>query len=145
MLVTSSLMLFMSSFVSAQDIGNNARVYFIGKISIHEHNKSLTENLLEDAFSKVNIFIDTSLVCKLGEQKYSVHNVLMGKHSFSAQAGGKKTRKHTQEIFINVEEGSNYYLQLNGSGRDIFFVKVSEDFGQKIIATLKKDKNCNTE
>ena len=70
MLVTSWLMLFMNSFVSARDIGNNAKIYFIGKISVHKPNKSLTQNLLEDALSRVNIFIDTSLVCKLGEQKY---------------------------------------------------------------------------
>ncbi len=144
MLVTFWLTLFINSFVSAQDIGNKGKIYFIGKISIHEPNKSLTENLLEDALSRVNIFIDTSLVCKLGEQKYSVHDVPVGKHGFSAQSSGKKTRKHTQEIFINVEAGSNYYLQLNANGRDIFFVKVSEDFGQKIIATMKKDKTCST-
>ena len=131
MLVAFCLTLFLNSFVSAQNIGSNGTIYFIGKISVHEPNKSLTQNLLEDALSKVNIFIDTSLVCKLGEQKYSVHDVPVGKHGFSAQSSGKKTRKHTQEIFINVEAGSNYYLQLNANGRDIFLSKFQKILDKK--------------
>jgi hypothetical protein len=91
MLVAFCLTLFLNPFVLAQNIGSNNKIYFIRKISIHEPNKSLTQNLMEeDALSKVNIFIDTSLICKLHKQKYLVHDVQVGKHGFSAQSSGKK-------------------------------------------------------
>lgn len=61
------------------------------------------------AFSAV---IDDTLVCKLNNRRYSVHEVSPGKHEFKAQFAGKKGKKKAEIAVIDVEAGKTYYIQM---------------------------------
>ena len=61
------------------------------------------------AFSAI---IDDTLVCKLNNRRYSVHQVSPGRHEFKAQFGGKKGKKKAEIAVIDVEAGKTYYIQM---------------------------------
>lgn len=61
------------------------------------------------AFSAI---VDDTLVCKLNNRRYSVHQVSPGRHEFKAQFGGKKGKKKAEIAIIDVEAGKTYYIQM---------------------------------
>lgn len=62
-----------------------------------------------EAFSAI---IDDERVCKLNNNRYSVHKVSPGEHKFKAQYAGKKGKKRAEVAFIEIEAGKTYYISM---------------------------------
>jgi hypothetical protein len=92
------------------------------------------------------VFIDDAIVCKINNKRYSTHTIPAGKHIFSAQFAGKKSKEKAERIEIEMEEGKEYYIQLifqNGIlVNNIYCQEVTKSSAAKILASLKQDP-CN--
>lgn len=92
------------------------------------------------------VFIDDSVVCKLNNKRYSIHEVAPGTHRFSVQFAGKNSKDKAERIEINTEGGKTYYIQLifqNGMIKNnLYCQEVTESSAKTILGNLKED-SCN--
>ena len=130
--------IFISNSISAQTAmpssEGNAKVYF----------------LRSDGFPPVlatyNVFLDEALVCKVGNKRFSIHNVTPGSHVITSQIIGSKPGKKADRDKKEMEAGKTYYIQLHYK-HGIFSNKlktkeISEEAAKKIMAISKENKNC---
>jgi hypothetical protein len=93
-----------------------------------------------------NAFIDDSLVCKLNNNCYSVHNVTSGQHIFQVRADGAKPKKKNSNIVLQIEPGQSYYFTLNVTNHmytaTLMLVEVTVNTAKKMLPALKEDKHC---
>ena len=91
-------------------------------------------------------FIDDQLVCKLNNKRYSLHEVAPGKHKFTVQFAGKKSKKRAEPIYIEMEAGKTYYVQmLFQTGfikNNLYCQEVTKSSADAIMPTLKEDTKC---
>lgn len=92
------------------------------------------------------VFIDDTVVCKLNNKRYSIHDVQPGTHSFSVQFAGKKSKEKAERIEITVEPGKTYYIQLIFQGgmfvNNLYCQEVTENSAKKVLPDLQEDKKC---
>ena len=92
------------------------------------------------------VFIDDSMVCKLNNKRFSIHNIPPGKHTFSVQFAGKISKEKSEKIEINIEMGRTYYIQLlfqsGFFANNIYCQEVTESSAKTIIGKLAEDNKC---
>jgi hypothetical protein len=81
-------------------------------------------------------YLDKTLLCKLGEATYSVHEVEPGEHRFHVQYKGKIKSSPDTELLVNLESGKRYYISVNiktkAFGKGSFYCEqLSEEEGEK--------------
>ena len=142
-IVTLACYLFSCIFSAAYaKVSDSAIVFLIGDVRSHEHTKGIGDNLIDDLLTRANVFMDTLLLCKLPEQRYSQHKIPAGNHNFSAQQGGKKKNKHIKGVQMEIKAGGIYYFQIYGTDNDMYLVNITKDFAQKVAASLKPASKC---
>lgn len=91
-------------------------------------------------------FIDEALVCKLNNKKYSIHEVMPGKHTFTVQFAGKNAKAKAEPISINIEAGKTYYIQMVfQSGfvkNNLYCQEVTESSAKTILIECEEDTKC---
>jgi hypothetical protein len=91
-------------------------------------------------------FIDGNLTCKLSNNRYSIHEVQVGKHDVFFQLRGLKLLKETQKLEIQVEEGKITYVQFFLDDEFLsfkFYAKeISEENAKDSMTKLKEDAKC---
>lgn len=94
-------------------------------------------------------FINDTLVCKLNNNRYSIHDVKPGKHEISVQYYGKESKDKAEPISINVEAGKTYYIQITqqakGLTQRIFPQEITESSTARLLEKCKMDANCKVE
>ncbi len=93
------------------------------------------------------VFMDDVILCRINNKRFSMHNVAPGKHSFSSQFAGKKSKEKAEKIEIDVEAGKTYYIQLIFQGgafvNNLYCQEVTENSAKKVLPTLQQDKKCD--
>lgn len=91
-------------------------------------------------------FIDGKLVCKLHNKKYSIHEVLVGKHECSVQFSGTKSKEKAEKFEVNVEKGKTTYVQLVFETgffiNKIYCEEVTENTAKMKMEKMKEDTEC---
>ena len=91
------------------------------------------------------VFIDDSVVCKLNNKRFSIHDVAPGTHRFSVQFAGKSSKEKAERIEIEIEAGKTYYIQLIfQSGlvkNNLYCQEVTKSSANTMLDKLKED-NC---
>ncbi len=137
----SSLVILMSNSlfgqdqnVSADSSSQNGKVYFMRSTGF------------QGSASAFTVFIDDTLVCKLNNKRYSIHEVAPGTHHFSSQFAGKKSKEKAERIEINVEAGKTYYIELIFQPglfiNNLYCQEVTESSAKRFLPDLKEDKKC---
>jgi hypothetical protein len=92
------------------------------------------------------VFIDDAIVCRLNNKRYSIHSLSPGKHVFSSQFAGKKSKEKAERIEIDAEAGKTYYIQLifqpGFVANNLYCQEVTENSAKKVLPGLEQDKNC---
>lgn len=92
------------------------------------------------------VFIDDTVVCKLNNKRFSIHNVASGIHSFSVQFAGKTSKEKAERIEINIEAGKTYYIQLifqsGFFANNLYCQEVTENSAKTIMNKLTEDNKC---
>lgn len=96
--------------------------------------------------SAFNIFMDDALICKLNNNKYSVHSVQPGVHKFQVRFDGNSTRKKIQVLELNFEAGESYYINVEALERGFVntlnLIEVTANTFKKMSPGLKEDNSC---
>jgi hypothetical protein len=92
-------------------------------------------------------YLDNVLLCKLGEGKYSVHEVEPGEHKIHAQYKGKIKSTPETELTVNLESGKTYYVSVNiktkAFGKGSFYCEqLTEEEGKKRAEAFSLDNKC---
>ena len=96
--------------------------------------------------SAFNIFMDDELICKINNNKYSVHSVASGVHRFQIRFDGHSTRKKIKLLELNIESGESYYINVEALERgfvnSLDLIEVTENTFKKMSPGLTEDSNC---
>ena len=105
------LVLFSPLAVEAQDTASFAKVYFIREPTPLPH-----EGLLQYALNYLKVYIDTTLVCSLNEQRFSIHYVPAGKHKIRVYPRSTNPKLYSHEKTMLAQAGKTYYVALDFRG-----------------------------
>lgn len=97
--------------------------------------------------SAFKMFIDGKFVCKLNNKKYSIHEVVAGKHNCFVKGGKKKSGENAEKFEVQVEAGKITYVQLIYElgffkSYRLYCEKVAEDLAKKKIEQMSEDTKC---
>lgn len=129
-------------------------ILFVLPIYAQDHYEEVSENeaivyfLRSSGFTgsatAFNAFIDSKLACKLNNKRYSVHNISEGTHRFAVQAAGKKMKKKTSSIELQIVNGKEYYFQIilktGFWGSKLVCQEITENSAKQMMKNLKEDK-----
>jgi hypothetical protein len=124
---------------------------FAVQFQVQAQNEKATVYLLRpsgpDEFVPYFTYLDTSLLCKLGNGRYSVHEVDPGEYKMHAQYKGKIKTSPETELPINFEAGKTYYIQISIStkafGKGKFYCEqLSLEDEKEVLGSLIEDKKC---
>lgn len=92
------------------------------------------------------VAIDDDVVCKLNNNRYSVHDVKVGEHVFTVQLNMKENAKTMRPLTLDIVEGKTYYVEL------IYITKftkveyycniIPEADAQALMKKMEQDKDC---
>ncbi len=94
------------------------------------------------ALLNMKIYIDGSLICKLKNNAFSIHNMPAGEHTISVKSGGLPEAS-LPAVKITVVKDKPNYIQLLNTPR-LFAQEVSENSAKIVLKRLKKVENCDT-
>ncbi len=98
------------------------------------------------AATNFKAFIDETLVCKINNDRFSVHDVAPGKHTCSVQFGGKESKKGAEKLEVVVEAGKITYVQvvvkLGVFVNNTYCKLLTDAEGKDKMTVLKPDKSC---
>jgi hypothetical protein len=133
---TIMLLIFALTIASSSKAQNKtAKIYFIRSTGF------------QGSVSAFTAFIDKEFVCKLNNNKFSIHEVNAGEHTFTVQFAGKKPKEKAEPIIINAEEGKTYYIQMIiQSGmfvNNLYCQEVTENSAKTVLAKCIEDEKCD--
>jgi len=92
------------------------------------------------------MFIDEILVCRLANNTYSAHLVAPGKHRFSVQFAGKKSKEKSEKLEVNIEAGKKYFIQITFEGgafiNNVYCQEITENSAKQAFKKLKLAESC---
>lgn len=98
---------------------------------------------------RFNIFIDKKLVCKIHNNRYSIHEIEPGEHNFAIQAVGEELDAGAikRSKTINVTAGKNFYFIINtastGMGVQLLsFEEIMESSYKRSVKDLELENEC---
>lgn len=126
-------------------------VLFAAQFQLNAQNETATVYLLRppgpDGGVPYFTYLDDELLCKVGNGRFSVHQVNAGDHQIHAQYRGKISSSPEVRLPLNLEPGKTYYVMIvvftnNFSGGGHFCVELSETSGKKMLGLLEENKEC---
>jgi len=124
---------------------------FIVQFQIQAQNEKANVYLLRpagpDDFVPYFTYFNQKLVCKLGNGRYSSHQIEPGTYNIHTQYKGKIKPDPETGLSINLEAGQTYYItltiQTKAFGKGKFYCdQVSEEEGKEFLSYLLEDKKC---
>ncbi len=85
--------------------------------------------------------IDSQVVCKLKNNRYSVHAVTAGEHNFQTKATGLGSKKTSRSLRINIQSGKTTYLSVANTNPP-YLEELTEDSGQRLLKRLGETRDC---
>jgi hypothetical protein len=130
------LFVLLTNCIYAQAQSQKATVYLL---------RSVGHDL--DQFVPYFTYLDKVLLCKLGEGKYSVHEVEPGEHKIHVQYKGKIKSAPEKELLVNLESGKTYYISVNlktkAFGKGSFYCEqLTEEEGKKRAESFLLNNKC---
>ena len=128
--------LFFASLASAQETPNVAtgKIYFLRSTGF------------SGSGSAFKMFLDDKVVCKLNNNKYSIHEVAVGKHNCFVKGGRMKSKESAEKFEVQVEAGKITYVQLiyeiGVLNYYLYFEEVTEEIALKNIEKMSEDTEC---
>lgn len=99
------------------------------------------------SLSAFTAFIDKQIVCRLNNNKYSIHKVDAGEHVFTVQFAGQQAKDKAEPITINVEAGKTYYIQMVFQpgfwANNLYCQEVTANSANAVLPGLTLDSDCN--
>ncbi len=137
LLITIAIILGFNSLIKAQEgtpLQETGTIYFLRSTGF------------AGSASAFKTFIDDKFVCKLNNNKYSVHEVAVGKHKCAVQFGGKKPKEGAERFEVEVQPGKITYVQLvfemGAFINNIYCEEVTENTAKMKMQKMVEDTEC---
>jgi hypothetical protein len=88
-----------------------------------------------------NMYIDGKLVCKLKNNRYSVHDVTAGEHNVSIKNTGLGSHQMSRALTIKVEEGKINYITVENSS-NLYLQEVTQASGVELLKKTTQTTKC---
>lgn len=99
-----------------------------------------------DDFVPYFTYLDNNLLCKLGNGRYSVHEVDPGEYKIHSQYKGKIKSIPESELPVNFESGKTYYIKisvtLKAFGAKFYCEQLFLEDEKEVTESLLEDKKC---
>lgn len=106
----------------------------------------IRETGLPGAVFSFNAFVDSNLICRLNNNRFSIHEISVGTHSFHAQSMGKKAAGYPERITIDIEEGKTYYLKMVYVDKilidKLYMEEITANTAKQKLKKCKEDAKC---
>mgnify|MGYP003476748926 CR=1 FL=1 len=133
LMLASGLLYGQDQQTQSDSTGQSGKVYFMRSTGFQGSAQGFT------------VFIDDTVVCKLNNKRFSIHEVTPGTHRFSVQFAGKNSKEKAERIEIEIEAGKTYYIQLIfQSGlvkNNLYCQEVTKSSANTMLDKMKQD-NC---
>lgn len=128
---TLTLAFALVALASAAMAQEKAKIYFIRSTGY------------QGSAGKFKCFIDQKIVCKLNNKRFSIHEVEAGKRQVNVQFGGTQYKGNDEAVFIDVEAGKSYYVQMTlKSGflkNNLLCQEITENSAKVMMKDLEQD------
>lgn len=100
------------------------------------------------SLSSYKILDEKKTLCRLANNKYSVHELKSGVHLISVKQFYKKSRKMVKPVMIDAKPGKNYYLKVVMEDDNVRFksyiycVEIQEREANSLIEKLNEEQKC---
>ena len=88
------------------------------------------------------VFIDDSLVCKLKNNRYSMHTVPSGEHTVSGQNTGLTLDKGSTPFKVKVEDGKVVYVSVANVSNRVLCQEITQNSATEQLKKSKPSTNC---
>jgi len=91
-------------------------------------------------------YLDDTLICKLKNKSFSIHNIAVGTHTLSVVSGGISNGKKSAPLKILVVEGQANYISVvstqAGYANKITCQEITKNSADPLLAKSTENKNC---
>jgi hypothetical protein len=126
------LFLITVSSSSGQD-STKSKIYFIRRTGLNSFAEA------------IDIYIDNKRVCKLANDRFSIHTIKEGDHQFGVRETSGHTTGTLHPVKIQISKGEIYYLAINYGESAISKIQcspVSESEAKKLLKFCAKKPQC---
>jgi hypothetical protein len=120
---------------SNSDTSNFGKVYFIR-----------STGFMASAVS-FKVSIDGEQICKLKNNRYTLHNIKSGEHNFSVDFSLAGSKVGFETLKLNIEPNKTYYINIIMENKafsyNIYCEETTESSALKKINSLKENESCN--
>lgn len=117
-----------------------------GKARIVFINSIIEEDVFLNLYAKASFFINDTLVCRITNDYYSVHDVVPGTYKLSVRSAGKKIGKNALNEIESLEAGETvfykFYNELGFLKEQLFFEPIKLSDGERLLRFMNEEKNC---
>ena len=93
-----------------------------------------------------SFYVDDTLICKLKNKSFSIHNLPVGPHTVSVVSGGLSNGKKSAPLKILVIEGETNYISVvstqAGYVNKITCQEITKNSAEPLLAKSKENKDC---
>ncbi|NCD71155.1 hypothetical protein [Mucilaginibacter agri] len=94
----------------------------------------------------VRIYVDDQLVCKLKNNRFSIHDMAVGKHVVTVQPTGISNGKKSDPITVEVAEGKANYVnvvqRVSGYASYLSCEEVTQSSADNTLKKIKQTTDC---
>jgi hypothetical protein len=91
-------------------------------------------------------YVDDTLICKLKNKSFSIHNLPVGAHTVSVSSGGISNGKKSDPLKILVVEGEVNYISVvstqSGYANKITCQEITKNSADPLLAKSTENKDC---
>ncbi len=117
-----------------------------GKARIVFVNSIIEEDVFLNLYARVPFFINDTLVCRITNDHYSVHDVVPGTYKLSVQRAGRKIGKNAFNEIETLEAGEivfyKFYNELGFLKDQSFFEPIKLSDGERLLRFMNEEKKC---
>ncbi|MBC7868233.1 MAG: hypothetical protein H7X88_11930 [Gloeobacteraceae cyanobacterium ES-bin-316] len=98
-------------------------------------------------FKYNKVFMDKTFLCKIGEHRYFVKDVPVGKHTFTVQFNGKKAKEGAEKLFIEIKAGEKYFVDVIFQDKwpipNLYCIELAASSALRVLPSLKLSTRCD--
>jgi len=106
----------------------------------------IEESVIENLYVRVPFFINDTLVCRMTNNHYSVHDVEPDTYKLSVQLAGKKIGKNSFNETITIKAGEivfyKFYNEVGFLKDQSFFKPIELSKGERLLRFFREENKC---
>lgn len=146
LLIVVGIIFFTPKSIVAQTANLGNQNLALGKARIIYIHTFIEEGIINNLYVRVPFFINDTLVCRMTNNHYSIHDVEPGTYKLSVQNAGKKIKKNAFNKTITLKAGAIVYYKFYNVLRFLkdqaSFKSIEMNEGEQLLQVLLQENSC---